>query len=123
MGSARARASAAAASHPRPAASLTGALGLTILDRGDAGTLIAVCGDLDVASAPVLEETIDELAATGLPVGLDLSGVTFADAAAFNVLICACVLPREDADVRVVASSPAVHRLVELAFDAMSDGA
>jgi anti-anti-sigma factor len=118
MGTAWERLATPAVGHAPPA----GGIGLTIVDLGEAGTLIRVRGDLDVASAPHLEEAIDDLAATGRPVGVDLSDVSFADAAAFNVLICACVLPRDDADVRVVASCPAVHRLVELAFDAMSDG-
>jgi anti-anti-sigma factor len=119
-GSEPAAPAAPAAPAPDPD-SPTGGVGLTIVELGENGVLLRVRGELDVATAPLLETMIDDLATTGGPISVDLSAVTFADAAAFNVLICACVLPRTDAEVHIVASCPAIHRLVELAFEAMND--
>ncbi|HEX2087967.1 MAG TPA: STAS domain-containing protein [Solirubrobacteraceae bacterium] len=100
-----------------------GSLTLRVEPDPAGGSVVRVSGELDVATAPSLEDVVDELAARGEPVGIDLSGVTFADAAGFHVLLCACVLPRSDAAVRIVRSCPAVCRLVELALEAASDDA
>jgi anti-anti-sigma factor len=80
---------------------------------------MTLTGELDIATAPAVEDLIDELASTRLAVELDLCGVRYVDAAGFNVLVTACVLPRDDAPVRIVASCEAVHRLVDLALDVM----
>jgi anti-anti-sigma factor len=78
-----------------------------------AARVVRVTGRLDATAARTLDWIVDTLARRGHPLALDLSGVMYIDDAGFNELVCACVLPREDAEVRVVASSPAVHRLLE----------
>jgi anti-sigma B factor antagonist len=56
----------------------------------EAGQLIHVCGELDLASAPQLSEALSAAAAQGtLPVTLDLSKVTFIDSSALRALVLA----------------------------------
>ena len=54
--------------------------------RCDAGTVVAVTGELDVATAPQLARALAE--AEG-EVTVDLSGATFADPASLRVLLAA----------------------------------
>jgi anti-anti-sigma factor len=54
--------------------------------RSDAGTVVTVAGELDVATAPELAQALAD--ADG-QVTLDLSGTTFADPAALRVLLAA----------------------------------
>jgi anti-sigma B factor antagonist len=59
----------------------------------DAGTVVAVFGEVDVVSAPWLRETLTSVqlrrrhGAANLPVVVDLSGVTFMDASGLGVLV------------------------------------
>jgi anti-sigma B factor antagonist len=64
-------------------------LGITI-----DGTVIAVSGELDVATAPELHDTLNRT--DGEPVHLDLSGVSFIDPAGLRVLLTA----KRDIDAR-----------------------
>jgi anti-sigma B factor antagonist len=59
----------------------------------DAGTVVAVLGEVDVVSASGLRETLTSVQgrlhrrAASLPVVVDLSGVTFMDASGLGVLV------------------------------------
>jgi anti-anti-sigma factor len=71
--------------------------------RSDAGTVVAVAGELDLATVPELEEALAD--AEG-QVTVDLSATTFADPAALRVLLAARakgvrihVLPRRGGQV------------------------
>ena len=71
--------------------------------RSDAGTVVTVAGELDVATAPELAQA---LADAGGQVTVDLSATTFADPAALRVLLAARakgvrirVLPRSGGQV------------------------
>jgi anti-anti-sigma factor len=56
----------------------------------DAGHVIHVRGELDLASAPLLSDALAAAAANGtLPVILDLSKVTFIDSSALRALVLA----------------------------------
>jgi anti-anti-sigma factor len=44
-------------------------------------------GELDLATAPLLEERLTQLLANGLRVSLDLSGIEFIDSSGIHVLI------------------------------------
>ena len=51
-------------------------------------TLVALCGDLDVGSAPLLDETLERLRKAGRrSVVVDLSGLTFLDGAGLATFI------------------------------------
>jgi anti-anti-sigma factor len=86
---------------------------ITGLCTPDGERLVRVTGRLDGTTSGAVDWIVDALAMRGHPLALDLSGVTYIDDAGFTELVCACVLPREDAGVRVISSSPSVHRLVE----------
>jgi anti-sigma B factor antagonist len=62
---------------------------LTIERRGDArGVVLVLSGELDMASAPDLASTLDEvLAEPHARVMLDLNGLSFVDSAGVSVLI------------------------------------
>ena len=73
-------------------------------------------GELDLASAPVLEHRLEQLRAENQPVRLDLSRLGFMDSAGIHVLISAFNLARTDGwqfDVDPDLS-PQVERLFKL---------
>jgi anti-sigma B factor antagonist len=78
------------------------------------GGVLRVAGDLDLASAPRVEEAISELDAD--PVVIDLSECTFLDSAGMRVLLAGA---RELADagrrLRVATSDPRILRVLEIA--------
>jgi anti-anti-sigma factor len=77
--------------------------------RSEAGTVVSVAGELDVATAPALAYA---LADTHGDVTVDLSATTFADPAALGVLLAARAEGRE---MRVRRrSGGAVERLLTL---------
>jgi anti-anti-sigma factor len=51
------------------------------------GVLVRAAGDFDVATLPILEQAIARARTAALDVQLDLSGVTFFDAASLGVLV------------------------------------
>jgi anti-sigma B factor antagonist len=53
----------------------------------DGGYLVAVSGELDLASVPELRAALEIAAASGAPVVLDVSGVTFIDSTALGALL------------------------------------
>ena len=64
-------------------------LGLKVEDT-DAGPVIHVAGELDLASAPQLSAALSEAGREGTePVTLDLSEVTFIDSSALRALVLA----------------------------------
>ena len=79
--------------------------------------ILRVGGELDASTTPALERTVARLCGRTRVVHLDLAGVTFADVAAFRMLLWLCIAPYGCNDVRVVASSPAIRRLVGAALD------
>ncbi len=57
----------------------------TDLRDGD-HTVVAVRGEIDLATAPELERRLDEARGRGLPVIVDLSDVGFMDSSGFRIL-------------------------------------
>jgi anti-anti-sigma factor len=53
----------------------------------DGGYLVAVAGELDLASVPELRAALEAAAQSGLPVVLDVSDVTFIDSTALGALL------------------------------------
>jgi anti-anti-sigma factor len=90
-----------------------------VVRRSDAGTVVTVAGELDLATAPELEEA---LANAGGQVTVDLSATTFADPAALRVLLAArakgvhvCVLPRRGGPVARLLALTQTEELLSLA--------
>lgn len=62
-------------------------LDITDGGRSDGTIRLALTGELDLASCGRLSARLEELAASGMSVSLDISGVTFVDSSGLAVLI------------------------------------
>jgi anti-anti-sigma factor len=87
--------------------------------HSDAGTVVTVAGELDVATAPELAQALAD--ADG-QVTVDLSATTFADPAALGVLLAARadglrirVLPRSGGQVARLLALTQTEKLLSLA--------
>jgi anti-sigma B factor antagonist len=78
--------------------------------------VVAVRGEIDVATAPQLREVLHEVIAQGHPtVVLDLLDVTFLDSTALGVLVGALRRCREmDGDLHVVVADPRIIKIFEI---------
>ncbi len=83
-----------------------------------AGTLpvIAVTGEIDVATAPQLRECLHRVIAEGgSTIVLDLLGVTFLDSTALGVLVGALKRCHElGGDLHVVVADPRIMKIFEI---------
>jgi anti-anti-sigma factor len=89
--------------------------GLVVTHEGDA-VVMAVAGEIDIATAPALAQALAELSATGAsphdgPVIVDLSEVTFMDSTGVNSLVKA---KRDGIDVQLRSPGPLAARVIEL---------
>ncbi len=84
----------------------------TLVQDGD--VIVKVCGELDVDSEELLRSVLeDSVSRCARRVELDLSGVTFCDCSALNLLLAAGRrAARQGKLLTMRASSPAVHRLL-----------
>ncbi|MEO7427756.1 MAG: STAS domain-containing protein, partial [Acidimicrobiales bacterium] len=82
----------------------------------DAGPVVHLHGELDLASAPQLEEAIAAATTKGpLPVTLDLSQVTFIDSSALRALVRAGrELAAEGRVLQIGPRSEVVSRVLEM---------
>lgn len=78
--------------------------------------VIAVSGEIDVATAPQLRECLHRVIAEGgNTVVLDLLGVTFLDSTALGVLVGALKRCRElGGDLHVVVADPRIMKIFEI---------
>jgi anti-anti-sigma factor len=86
-------------------------------DQLDNGTpVLSVMGDVDLATAPALEEMLFDLAETAEgDVIVDLGGCSFLDSAGLRALIAAGRrLEHSDRSLGVVLSNPAVMRVFQI---------
>ena len=83
---------------------------------GTAAPVIAVRGEVDVATAPQLRECLQRVIADGAStVVLDLLGVTFLDSTALGVVIGAHKRCRElGGELRVVVADPRLVKIFEI---------
>jgi anti-anti-sigma factor len=70
---------------------------------------LVVSGDMDLATTPVLLKAAAKL--TGRPIELDLAGVAFIDSTGLHLLLD---LRKTQGRLRLVGSSPAVDRVLEI---------
>jgi anti-sigma B factor antagonist len=78
--------------------------------------VIAVSGEIDVATAPQLRESLQGVIAEGrTTIVLDLLGVTFLDSTALGVLVGALKRCRESGgDLHVVVADPRILKIFEI---------
>jgi anti-sigma B factor antagonist len=83
---------------------------------GSTPPVIAVSGEIDVATAPQLRETLHRVIAAGQPtVVLDLLGVTFLDSTALGVLVGALKRCRElGGELHLVVADPRIVKIFEI---------
>ncbi len=83
---------------------------------GAAPPVVAVRGEIDVATAPQLRECLQRVIADGAStVVLDLLGVSFLDSTALGVLVGAHKRCRElGGDLRVVVADPRIVKIFEI---------
>jgi anti-anti-sigma factor len=82
----------------------------------DSGTVIGIAGELDLASSPALEQSLERVFASGAPIViLDLRELDFMDSTGLSVLIRA-QQTAEDAERKLclVKGPPQVQRLLSL---------
>jgi anti-sigma B factor antagonist len=88
---------------------------INVESRGD-WTLVAIGGEVDVASAPRLRECLVDLIAGGATqVVLDLDEVDFLDSTGLGVIVGALKRVRgQGGDLRVVCSTTRIRKVFEL---------
>ena len=86
--------------------------------ENEGATYVAVTGELDVATAPLLAERIAQAETAAAPlIVVDLSGVSFMDSTGLHTLLEAHARSQQEGDRLRIASpwSAQVQRLMELA--------
>jgi anti-sigma B factor antagonist len=88
----------------------------TISDRSDGRVVVSAVGEIDVDSAPVLREKLEEAIAERPPVVvIDLLKVTFLDSTALGVLIGAYKQCRsEQLTMRLALMEPRILKIFEI---------
>ncbi len=83
---------------------------------GTSPPVIAVSGEIDVATAPLLRESLHGVIAGGeSTIILDLLGVTFLDSTALGVLVGALKRCREaGGELQVVVADPRIVKIFEI---------
>ena len=82
-----------------------------------ASPVVAVRGEIDVATSPQLRNDLNTLVARGARhITLDFSGVSFVDSSGLGVLVGTYKRLREDQDgsVRIVGAQPSVRKVFEI---------
>ena len=84
--------------------------------EGDDGPTVALAGELDLASAPVLREAAEPPIDEGRPIVIDLRELTFIDSTGLGVLVGALKLARAaGGDVSLRNPSRSTHKILEIA--------
>lgn len=78
----------------------------------DGNRVVRGTGDIDLASADEFRDALVAAAADGLPVVVDLSGVTFLDAAGVSALVAGRIAA--GGRFRLVGATGIVHRILAI---------
>lgn len=87
------------------------------VDREGHVTVIHVTGEVDLATAPTLDEALNDLENEGRPLIVDLSDVSFLDSSGLSVLVKARQrLEKPDGanGLRLVVTRPVIRRVFEV---------
>lgn len=93
-----------------------GTLTVDVVAEGDV-TVIHVTGEVDLATAPTLEDALTDVPSSDHPLIIDLSDVTFLDSSGLSVLVKARQrLERADGSngLRLVVTRPVIRRVFEV---------
>lgn len=90
-----------------------GPLAVTVT-QGEHRIIVRAGGELDLATAPALENALKGFGSDGLPCVLDLEDVTFIDSSGLRLLIVATERARAEGRSLTVLPSAAVTKLVRL---------
>ncbi len=87
----------------------------TTVEAHEGATVLTVSGEVDLATAPALENTIDAIL-TGKPAALiiDLTGVSFLASAGMATLVAAHQRAGDTTTIVVVADGPATSRQLKM---------
>ena len=90
-------------------------LGLEVEERGEVSVL-AVSGEVDVATVPRLREQLHALVASGTPrIVVDLDAVDFLDSTGLGVLVGALKRVRNNGgELALVCTSPRIRKVFEV---------
>jgi anti-sigma B factor antagonist len=83
----------------------------------DDHTIVTICGEIDLYTAPRLHSELARLLAEGLParIVIDMSGVEFCDSTGMNVLLSCLRRARErGGDLEIAAPKPAVRKILQV---------
>ena len=83
----------------------------------DDHTIVTICGEIDLYTAPRLHSELVGLLAEGMPprVVIDMSGVEFCDSTGMNVLLAAQRMAREHGgNVELSGPRPAVRKILQV---------
>jgi anti-sigma B factor antagonist len=91
-------------------------LDITVRKTHDSSAVVAVAGEIDVYTSPVLQEKLVEVLRDGSSnIVLDLSKVTFLDSTGLGVLITALKRCRNaEGDLELVTAQPNVLKVLEI---------
>jgi anti-sigma B factor antagonist len=98
-------------------AAVTPPVGLTVRDVGENGRhTLVLCGELDIASAPMLEAAVAEVPDSGTrALVLDLSEVTFMDSSGLKALLATYRRCQEhEREFSVAGASDRVRRVLDM---------
>jgi anti-sigma B factor antagonist len=85
--------------------------GIDIIERDDAVVLV-VAGEIDIATAPLLEQELTKAEASGTAnVIIDLDAVSFMDSTGLQVLVAHALSETNGSRIRLTQGSPQVQRL------------
>ncbi len=83
----------------------------------DDHTVVTICGEIDLYTAPRLHSELTGLLADGMParVVIDMSGVEFCDSTGMNVLLSCLRRARErGGELEIAAPKPAVRKILQV---------
>jgi anti-sigma B factor antagonist len=83
----------------------------------DDHTIVTICGEIDLYTAPRLHSELTGLLAEGMPprVVIDMSGVEFCDSTGMNVLLSCLRRARErGGELEIAAPKPAVRKILQV---------
>ena len=83
----------------------------------DDHTIVTICGEIDLYTAPRLHSELASLLAEGAParMTIDMSGVEFCDSTGMNVLLSCLRRVRErGGELEIAAPKPAVRKILQV---------
>ncbi len=89
---------------------------LTVTVTADSPPTVILSGEIDISTAPDLEQTASRLLAQGHPsLAIDLGGVTYLDSTGIGTMLRLCRQCRErGGQLHILSASARIHRLMRM---------